>query len=104
MHGWRVAGVGGLLEVLAGFIRSIKELLPPKLIDRLIYAAKNFPESEWLEILPKEEGKKVRETYIVYESLENAFDRIRKTGEYPPEMPSDARYRKERRQARKLAA
>ena len=34
----------------------------------------------WLEILPKEEGKEVRETYIVYESLEQAFQRIRTGG------------------------
>ncbi len=31
----------------------------------------------WLKILSKEEGKEVRETYIVYESLERAFQRIR---------------------------
>lgn len=87
--------------------RQAKEIFPPGLVDRLIYAARNFPELGWLEILPPELGKEVRETDIVYESLENAFNRIRKTGEYPPEMPSDARYRKERkerRQARKLAA
>ena len=53
-----------------------------------LYAAKNFPEIGWLEILPKEEGKEVRETYIVYESLERAFQRIR-AGEYPPERASD---------------
>ena len=41
--------------------RQAKELLSPKLVDRLIYAAKNFPEMGWLEILPKE-GKEVRET------------------------------------------
>ena len=75
--------------------RQAKELLSPKLVDRLIYAAKNLPEMQWLEILPKEEGKEVRETYIVYESLERAFERIR-NGEYPPEMPSDAAYRKQR--------
>src|SRR5215472_2657988 len=57
--------------------RQAKELLSPKLVDRLIYAAKNFPEMGWLEILPKEEGKEVRETYIVYESLQRAFQRIR---------------------------
>jgi hypothetical protein len=39
--------------------RQAKELLPPKLVDRLIYAAKNFPEIGWFEILPKEEGKEV---------------------------------------------
>jgi hypothetical protein len=49
--------------------RQAKALLSSKLVDRLIYAAKNFPEMGWLEILPKEEGKEVRETYIVYESL-----------------------------------
>jgi len=56
--------------------RQAKELLSPKLVDRLIYAAKNFPEMGWLEILPKE-GKEVRETLFVYESLERAFQRIR---------------------------
>jgi hypothetical protein len=39
----------------------------------------------------------------VSQHLERAFHRIR-AGEYPPEMPSDASYRKELRQARKLAA
>jgi hypothetical protein len=48
--------------------RQAKELLSPKLVDRLIYATKNFPEMGGLEILPKEEGKEVRETYIVYEA------------------------------------
>jgi len=67
--------------------RQAKELLSPKLVDRLIYAAKNFPEMGWLEILPKEEGKEVRETCIVYETLERAFQRIR-AGEYPPDFPS----------------
>jgi hypothetical protein len=52
--------------------RQAKELLSPKLVDRLIYAAKNFPEMGWFEILPEEEGKEVRETYIVYESLETS--------------------------------
>jgi hypothetical protein len=52
--------------------RQAKELLSPKLVDRLIFAAKNFPEMGWLEILPKEAGKEVRETYIVYESFERA--------------------------------
>jgi hypothetical protein len=65
------------IKPLAIIKRQAKELLPPKLVDRLIYAAKNFPEIGWLEILPKEEGKEVRETYIVYESLERAFQRIR---------------------------
>jgi hypothetical protein len=60
----------------------------------LIYAAKNFPEIRWLEILPKEEGKEVRESYIVYESLERAFQRIR-AGEYPPDFPSDIKDPKE---------
>ena len=82
--------------------RQAKELLPPKLVDRLIYAAKNFPEIGWLEILPKEKGKEVRETYIVYESLERAFQRLR-TGEYPPDFPSDVKDRKKRK-ALKLAA
>jgi hypothetical protein len=57
--------------------RQAKELLSPKLVDRLIYAAKNFPEMGWLEILPKEEGKEVRETYIVYESLDETSDENR---------------------------
>jgi hypothetical protein len=52
--------------------RQAKELLPPKLVDRLIYAAKNFPEMGWIEILPKEDGREIRETYIVYESLETS--------------------------------
>jgi len=52
----------------------------------------------WLEILPKEEGKEVRETYIVYESLERAFQRIR-GGEYPPDFPSDIKDRKKRQGA-----
>jgi len=82
--------------------RQAKELLSPKVVDRLIYAAKNFPEMGWLEILPKEEGKEVRETYIVYESLERALQRIR-AGEYPPDFPSDIKDRK-KRQALKLAA
>ena len=60
--------------------KHARELLSPKLVDRLIYAAKNFPEMGWLKILPKE-GKEVRKTYIVYESLERAFQRIR-AGEY----------------------
>jgi hypothetical protein len=79
-----------------------KEPLPPKLVDRLIYAAKNFPEIRWLDILPKEEGKEVRETYIAYESLERAFQRIR-AGEYPPDFPSDIKDR-EKRQTLNLAA
>ena len=33
--------------------RQAKELLSPKLVDRLIYAAKNFPEMGWLEIYPR---------------------------------------------------
>jgi hypothetical protein len=82
--------------------RQAKALLSPKLVDRLIYAAKNFPEMGWLEILPKEAGKEVRETYIVYESFERAFHRIR-AGEYPAEFPSDIKARKKRR-ALKLAA
>jgi hypothetical protein len=75
--------------------RQAKELLPPKLVDRLIYAAKNFPEIEWLEILPKEEDKEVRETYIVYEKLGTSFQRIR-AGEHPPDFPSDMEDRKKR--------
>ena len=82
--------------------RQAKKLLSPKLVDRLIYAARKFPEMGWLEILPKEEDKERRETYIVYESLERAFQRIR-AGEYPPDFPSDIKDRK-KRQALKLAA
>jgi hypothetical protein len=52
----------------------------------LIYAAKNFPEFGWLEILPKADGKEVRETYIVYESVERAFQRIR-VGEISTRFP-----------------
>jgi hypothetical protein len=48
-----------------------------------------------LEILPQEPGKACRQTYITYESLEQAFERL-KADEYPPKMPSDARYRIER--------
>jgi hypothetical protein len=73
-----------------------------KLVDRLIYAAMNFPEIGWSEILPKEEGKQVRETYIVYESFERAFQRIR-AGEYPPDFPSHIKDGK-KRQALKFAA
>jgi hypothetical protein len=36
--------------------RQAKELLPPKLVDRLIYAAKNFPEIGWLEIFTEGRG------------------------------------------------
>ena len=75
--------------------KQAKELLSPRLVDRMIYAARNHPELVWLEILPQEPGKACRATYIVYESLERAFKRIR-AGEYPPEMPSDAKYRQER--------
>jgi hypothetical protein len=75
--------------------KQAKELLSPRLVDRLIYAARNFPEMEWLEILPKEHGKEVRETYIV---LRKPGTRVpaNEAGEYPPEMPSDAKYRQER--------
>ena len=71
------------------------EIVSPKLVERMLYASRNHPEMGWLEILPPEPGKEVRETYIVYESLEQAFNRIR-AGEYPPDMPADARYRGER--------
>jgi hypothetical protein len=60
-----------------------------------------------LEILPPEPGKEARETYIVYESFERAFARIR-CGEYPPDMPADKKSRQERQaqqtKALKLAA
>jgi len=55
-------------------------------------------QARYNEILPKEEGKEVRETYIVYESLERAFLRIR-AGEYPPDIND-----RKKRQALKLAA
>ena len=82
--------------------KQAKDLLPSKLVDRLIYAARNFPELGWLEILPTEPGKEARETYIVFESLERAFQRIR-AGQYAPEFPSDIKDRQERK-ALKLAA
>jgi hypothetical protein len=63
---------------------------------------RRISEIGWLEILPKEEGKEVRETYIIYESFERAFQRIR-AGEYPAEFPSDIKDRK-KHQALKLAA
>ena len=74
----------------------------PEACCRLINAAKKFLEMGWLEILPKEEGKEVQETYIVYESLERAFRRIR-AGEYPPDFPSAMKDRK-KRHALKLAS
>jgi hypothetical protein len=60
--------------------KQAKEMLPPKLVERMVYASRNHPEMGWLEILPPEPGKEVRETYIVYESLEQAFNRIRAGG------------------------
>ena len=75
--------------------KQAMEAMPPKLVERMLYAHRNHPEMGWLEILPPEPGKEVRETYIVYESLERAFSRIR-CGEYPPDMPADARYREKR--------
>jgi len=75
------------------------QTMPPKLVERILYALKNHPEMGWL---PPEPGKEVRETYIVYESLERAFSRIR-SGEYPPDMPADARYRQQRA-VKKVAA
>jgi hypothetical protein len=68
----------------------------------LIYAAKDFPEMGWLEILPKEEDKEVRETYIVYEGLERAFQHIR-TWEYPLDFPADIKDGKQR-QVQKVVA
>jgi len=82
--------------------KQAMQTMPPKLVERMLYALKNHPEMGWLEILPPEPGKEVRETYIVYESLERAFSRIR-SGEYPPDMPADARYREERA-VKKVAA
>jgi hypothetical protein len=90
-----------ILRVSGSAWGQAKELLPPKLVDRLIYAAKNFAEIGRLEILPKDEGKEVRETYIVYERLERAFQRIR-AAEYPPDSPSDTKDRN-KCQALKLA-
>jgi hypothetical protein len=84
-----------ILRVSGSAWGQAKQLLPPKLVDRLIYAAKNFPEIGWLEILPKDEGKEVRETYIVYECLGQAFQRIR-AAEYPPDSPSDTKDRRKR--------
>jgi hypothetical protein len=52
----------------------------------LVYAATNYPELGWLEILPEAPGRERRETYIVLESLDRAFERIRR-GEVPPEQP-----------------
>ena len=75
--------------------KQAMEAMPPKLVERMLYAYRNYPEMGWLEILPPEPGKEVRETYIVYESLERAFSRIR-CGEYPPDMPADRRYREKR--------
>jgi hypothetical protein len=75
--------------------KQAMEAMPPKLVERMLYAHRNHPEMGWLEILPREPGKEVRETYIVYESLERAFSRIR-CGEFPPDMPADRRYREKR--------
>jgi hypothetical protein len=83
--------------------KQAMEMLPPKLVERMLYAFRNHPEMGWLEILPPEPGKEVRETYIVYESLERAFFRIR-SGEYPPEMPADARYREKRAKKKSCGA
>jgi hypothetical protein len=40
------------------------EMPPPKLVERMLYDSRNHPEMGWLEILPPEPGKEVRETYI----------------------------------------
>jgi hypothetical protein len=66
--------------------KEAKMLLPPSYVERLIYAANNFPELGWLEILPGTPGRKRRETHIVLESLDQAVRRIR-SGEIPPELP-----------------
>ena len=66
--------------------KQAKSLMPPSYVDRLVYAADNFPELRWLEILPTAPGRKRRETHIVLESLDQAFARIRR-GEMPPELP-----------------
>ena len=94
-------GMSGTIKPFVVSKHQAKELLPPKLVDRFIYACRKFPEMGWLEILPPEPGKEARETYIVYESLEKAFNRVR-TGEYPPEFPSDIKDRQEREQAKQL--
>jgi hypothetical protein len=60
--------------------KQAMEMPPPKLVERMLYASRNHPEMGWLEILPPQPGKEVRETYIVYESLEQAFNRIRAGG------------------------
>jgi hypothetical protein len=66
--------------------KQAKSLMPPSYVERLVYAADNFPELRWLEILPTTPGRKRRETHIVLESLDQAFERIRR-GEMPPELP-----------------
>jgi hypothetical protein len=71
------------------------EMLPPKLVERMLYASRNHPEMGWLEILPPEPGKEVRETYIVYESLEQHLIESGQ-GNTHLTMPADARYREER--------
>lgn len=66
--------------------KKAKELLPPSIVDRLVYAATNFPELGWLEILPETPGRKRRETHIFLASLDQAVERMRH-GEMPPELP-----------------
>jgi hypothetical protein len=63
-------------------------------VDRLIYAAKNFPEIGWLEILPKGEREAVRErTSFMKASNERSSEF--EPGEYPPGFPSDVKGPKE---------
>ena len=52
----------------------------------MIYAAVHYPELGWLELLPPLEGGTRRGTNIVVESLDRAFERVRK-GELPPNFP-----------------
>jgi hypothetical protein len=81
--------------------KQAKELLQPSsYVDRLVYAATNYPELGWLEILPEAPGRERRETYIVLESLDRAFERIRR-GEVPPEQPWLAKGSNAKRKLRK---
>ena len=59
-----------------------------------------YPELGWLEILPGAPGRERRETYIVLESLDRAFERIRR-GEVPPEQPWLAKGSDPKRKLRK---
>jgi hypothetical protein len=82
--------------------KEAQRLLPPRVVDRLIYAALNFPELGWLELLPSPHGRKRRDTYIVLTSLEKAFERIR-AGGHPPDFPSEIKLQAVRAMKRKAA-